>query len=92
MPKSIIERKKEKMSSGFKEEVVVLTSSPSDKVVGFLNDLRKLLDKHKAKLYTTDCELFIDGLGYIGTLEDNIESIDISDYNEVIYTSSIENN
>lgn len=79
------------MSSGFKEEVVILTSNQSDKVVGFLNDLRKLLDKHKAKFYTTDCELFIDGLGYVGMVEDNIESIDISDYGEVIYSSSIKN-
>ena len=36
------------MSSGFKEEVVVLTSNSNDKVVNFLNELRVLLDKHSA--------------------------------------------
>ena len=79
------------MSSGFKKEVVVLTSSPSNKVVSFLNDLRKLLDKHQAKLYATDCELFMDGLGYVGVLEDNIETTEISDGSEILYTSNIIN-
>lgn len=80
------------MSSGFKEEVIVLTSSSSDKVVSFLNELRVLLDKHKAKLYTTECELFINDLGYVGLLEDNIESIEISDRGEVLFSSNIKNN
>ena len=77
------------MPSGFNEEVVVLTTNPKDKVVNFLNDLRSLLDKHNAKLYTADCELFMNGLGYVGTLEDNIESIEISDGNELIYSSNL---
>ena len=77
------------MPAGFNEEVVVLTTNPKDKVVNFLNDLRELLDKHNAKLYTTDCELFMDGLGYVGTLEDNIESIQISDGNELLYASNL---
>ena len=80
------------MSSGFKEEVVVLTSNSNDKVVNFLNDLRILLDKHKAKLYSTDCELFMNNLGYVGLLEDNIESIEITDGGEVIFSSTINNN
>tara|TARA_B100001063_G_C16708804_1_gene526843 strand:- start:800 stop:1042 length:243 start_codon:yes stop_codon:yes gene_type:complete len=79
------------MSSGFKEEVVVLTSNSNDKVVNFLNELRVLLDKHNAKLYATDCELFMNGLGYVGMLEDNIETIEISDGAEIIYTSTINN-
>ncbi len=79
------------MTSGFKEEVVVLTSNPSDKVVNFLNDLRQLLDKHKAKLYATDCELFMNDLGYIGMLEDNIETVEISDGSEILYTSTVDN-
>lgn len=79
------------MTSGFKEEVVVLTSSPNDKVVSFLNDLRNILDKHKAKLYATDCELFMNGLGYVGMLEDNIETVEISDGSEILYTSNIDN-
>lgn len=76
------------MSSGFTEETIVITNS-SDSVVNFLNDLRNLLDKHKAKLYTVDCELFMDGLGYIGQLEDNIETIEITDGNEVLYKSTV---
>ena len=80
------------MSSGFKEkEVVLLTSSPSNKVVSFLNDLRQLLDKHRAKIYATDCELFMDGLGYVGVLEDNIETVEISDGSEILYTSTVDN-
>ena len=79
------------MSTGFKEEVVVLTSNPRDKVVNFLNDLRQLLDKHNAKLYATDCELFMNNLGYVGMLEDNIETVEISDGSEIIYTSTIDN-
>ena len=79
------------MTSGFKEEVVVLTSSPNDKVVSFLNYLRNILDKHKAKLYATDCELFMNGLGYVGMLEDNIETVEISDGSEILYTSNIDN-
>ena len=79
------------MTSGFKNEVVVLTSNPSDKVVGFLNDLRQILDKHNAKLYASDCELFMDNLGYVGILEDNIETVEISDGVEVLYSSTIKN-
>ena len=83
-----IERKKEKMSTGFSgEEVVVLQSSSSDRVVSFLNDLRVLLDKHGAKLYVTDCELYLNNIGYVGQLEDNIETVEISDGEEVIYSS-----
>lgn len=79
------------MASSFKEnEVVLLTSNPNNKVVSFLNDLRQLLDAHKAKIYATDCELFMDGLGYIGLLEDNIETVEISDGSEILYTSIVE--
>ena len=77
------------MSGGFNEEVVVLTTNPKDKVVSFLNDLRELLDKHNAKLYATDCELFMNGLGYVGMLEDNIETTEISEGNELLYTSRV---
>ncbi len=80
------------MSSGFKEEVVVLTSNSNDKVVNFLNDLRVLLDKHNAKLYATDCELFMDGLGYVGMIEDNIESIEISDGGDILFSSTVSSN
>ena len=79
------------MTAGFKKEVMVLTSNPSDKVVSFLNDLRHLLDKHNAKLYATDCELFMNDLGYVGMLEDNIETVEISDGSEILYTSNVNN-
>ena len=75
------------MTSGFKEEVVVLGSSSNDKITNFLSDLRVLLDKYGAKLYSSDCELYIDGIGYVGSLEDNIESIEITEGHEVLYSS-----
>tara|TARA_B100001063_G_C16231368_1_gene296483 strand:+ start:186 stop:428 length:243 start_codon:yes stop_codon:yes gene_type:complete len=80
------------MTSGFTKDVVVLTSNPSDKVVSFLNDLRIILDKHNAKLYTSDCELFMDNLGYVGILEDNIETVEVTDGVEVVYASNVRNN
>jgi hypothetical protein len=84
----IEKRKKEKMSTGFSgEEVVVLQSSSNDRVLSFLNDLRVLLDKHGAKLYATDCELYLNNIGYVGQLEDNIETVEISDGDEVIFSS-----
>ena len=76
------------MSSGFTEETIVVTNS-NDRVVNFLNDLRILLDKHKAKIYAVECEIFMDNLGYIGMLEDNIETIEITDGNEVLYKSTV---
>jgi hypothetical protein len=76
------------MTSGLnEEEVVVLQSSSSDRVINFLNDLRSLLDKHNAKLYTADCELYMNSIGYVGQLEDNIATVDISDGDEVLYSS-----
>lgn len=78
------------MTFGFnKEEVVVLQSSSSDRVISFLNDLRELLDKHGAKLYATDCELYLNNIGYVGQIEDNIETVEISEGDEVIYSSKI---
>jgi hypothetical protein len=56
-----------------------VTRISSDKVVLFLNDLRELLDKHNAKLYTTNCEVYMNNLGFIGLLEDNIETVEIID-------------
>lgn len=76
------------MTFGFnEEEVVVLQSSSSDRVVSFLNELRELLDKHGAKLYATDCELYLNNIGYVGQIEDNIETVEISEGDEVIYSS-----
>ena len=76
------------MSTIYKEQDFTQTNTlPEDKIVLFLNDLRDLLDKHNVKLYTTSCELFINNLGFIGMLEDNIETIEIVDGDEVLYTS-----
>lgn len=60
---------------------------PEDKVVNFLNDLRVLLNKHNAKLYTTSCELYLNNLGFVGMLEDNIETVEVVDGDEVLYAS-----
>ena len=78
------------MSTIYKEQDFTQTNTlPKDKIVLFLNDLRGLLDKHNVKLYTTSCELFINNVGFIGMLEDNIETIEIVDGDEVLYTSKI---
>jgi len=60
---------------------------PKTKVLSFLKEMRTLLDKHKVKIYASDCEIYIDGLGFIGSIEDNIETIDIVDGEEILYTS-----
>ena len=78
------------MSSSYTEEdFTKMIVASEDKVVSFLNELRDLLDKHKTKLYTTSCELYMDGLGFIGILEDNIETVELVDDDEVLYTSKI---
>ena len=58
-----------------------------ERVKCFLNDLRALLDKHKVKLYSHECEVYIEGQGYIGYLEDNVETIDITEGEETLYAS-----
>jgi hypothetical protein len=58
-------------------------------VVNFINDLRLCLDKHRVKLYTSNCEVYIDKLGFVGNLEDNIETVEITEGDEVLYTSTI---
>ena len=76
------------MSSIYKDQDFTQTLIvPGEKVVSFLNDLRELLDKHNAKLYTTGCELYLDGLGFVGMLEDNIEKVEVVDGDEVLYAS-----
>ena len=61
---------------------------PRTKVLSFLKEMRTLLDKHKVKIYTASCEIYIDGLGYIGNIEDNIETLDITEGEEILYTSN----
>ena len=75
------------MPQDFKKETVVLQSNSEDKIINFLNDLRNLLDKHKAKLYSSDCELYLDNIGYVGSLEDNIDCVEITDGYNVLYSS-----
>ena len=64
-----------------------ISSSSDARVKYFLNDLRALLDKHKVKLYSHECEVYIEGQGYIGYLEDNVETIEIVEGEETIYSS-----
>ena len=64
------------MSTSFKEDNYNQTFvDPKTKVKSFLKDLRSLLDQHKVKIYASDCEIYIDGLGFVGSLEDNIETL-----------------
>jgi len=75
-------------SKGFTETDYVYSNASSDKRVNyFLNDLRALLDKHNVKLYSHECEVYIEGQGYVGYLEDNVETIDIVEGEETLYTS-----
>ena len=76
------------MNTGFTEkDYTGFDASPADKVVAFLNDLRDCLNKHKVKLYGQDCEVYIDGQGYIGYLEDNVETVEITEGEETLYSS-----
>lgn len=76
------------MSTSFKEDNYNQTFvDPKTKVKSFLKDLRSLLDQHKVKIYTSDCEIYIDGLGFVGSLEDNIETLEIVDGNEILYST-----
>ena len=81
------------MSSIYKEQDfaqnIIL---PEVNVVKFLNELRELLDKHNVKLYTTNCELYMNNLGFVGMLEDNIETVEVVDGDEILYTSKPKNN
>lgn len=76
------------MSTGFVEkEYTKFSSSSTQKIQSFLDDLRNVLNKHNVKLYSNECEVYINGQGYIGYLEDNIDSVDIVDGDETLYTS-----
>ena len=78
------------MSTRFKEEEYNQTFiDPKTKVKNFLKDLRSLLDSHKVKIYASDCEIYIDGLGFIGSLEDNVETLEIVDGDEILYSTEI---
>ena len=79
------------MSFKHKTEIVQDYSSSKTEVLvtNFINDLRLLLDKHEVKLYTSNCEIYINKLGFIGNLEDNIETIEVTEGDEILYTSTI---
>lgn len=70
----------EKDYSGFK-------STSKNEIKDFLNDLRLLLDKHKVKLYSHECEVYISGQGYVGYLEDNVETVEIVEGEKTLYSS-----
>ena len=75
-------------TTGFSEiDYSQFGSSTDEKVKQFLNDLRTLLDKHNVKLYSHECEVYIEGQGYIGYLEDNVETVDIVEGEETLYSS-----
>ena len=91
MSNFLAKERKEKMSFKYKEEIVEDYSSNNTEVLvtNFINDLRLLLDKHSVKLYTSNCEVYINKLGFVGNLEDNIETIEITEGDEILYTSKI---
>ena len=75
-------------TSGFSEiNYTQMNSNDNERIKYFLNDLRSLLDKHKVKLYSHECEVYIEGQGYIGYLEDNVETVDIVEGEETLYSS-----
>ena len=75
-------------TTGFSEiDYAQFTSSADERVKYFLNDLRVLLDKHKVKIYSHECEVYIEGQGYVGYLEDNVETVDIVEGEETLYSS-----
>lgn len=75
-------------TTGFSEiDYSQFKSNADERIKYFLNDLRALLDKHNVKLYSHECEVYIEGQGYIGYLEDNVESIDIVEGEETLYSS-----
>lgn len=75
-------------SKGFnKNEFKNISTNSTEKVISFLNDLRDVLNKHDVKLYGEGCEVYIKNLGYIGYLEDNIQTIEIIEGDETLYSS-----
>lgn len=76
------------MSSSFKEQDLAhFTYSSKDNVTLFCLELRELLDKYDAKIYSSECELYLNKSGFIGYVEDNIETVDIIEGDKVIFTS-----
>lgn len=76
------------MNTGFTEkDYTVFNTSSTDKITNFLNDLRDCLNKHNVKLYSHECEVYIEGQGYIGYLEDNVETVEIVEGEKTLYTS-----
>jgi len=75
-------------SNGFNENKYTnsLTGS-TEKVNSFLNDLRDLLNKHNVKLYGEYCEVYMKNQGFLGYLEDNIETVEITDNDKSLYSS-----
>ena len=76
------------MSSSFKEQdLTQFTYTSKDNVTLFCLELRELLDKYDAKLYSNGCELYLNNSGFVGYVEDNIETIDIIEGDKVLFTS-----
>lgn len=76
------------MSSSFKEQdLTQFTFTSNDNVTLFCLELRELLDKYDAKLYTDECELYFNKTGFVGCVEDNIETVDIVEGDKILFTS-----
>ena len=71
-----------------------LTKSSKSKVIEFLNNFRDLLDNHKAKItcYGGDIEIYIDGIGYVGYLEDDEDQLNLSDGENILFKSKNSSN
>lgn len=54
------------------------------KINKFLHDLKDVLKNNGARLVYDECELYIEGVGYVGFIEDNIDSLELVDSGEVI--------
>ena len=62
--------------------------SSSEKTKKFIKELRDLLDKHDAQLYISSCELYLKDNGFVGYIEDNLETIEIVDNDgNILYTT-----
>ena len=71
-----------------------LTKSSRSKVIEFLNNFRDLLDNHKVKItcYGGDIEIYIDGIGYVGYLEDDEDQLNLSDGENILFKSKNSSN
>jgi len=71
----------------FKEtDLMSITNNTTNNksIKSFMNDLKNILSEHGARLHFDQCELFLNNCGYVGFIEDNIDTIDLVESGEVI--------